>query len=422
MVSSNHFLLFVQLFAVISTSSPDCVEPHAPGTPNGTCPPQPEPSRCCPEPLQPPVPVTPYAATKPIASTSSSHPENYKYSQPCTARLSGQWNGAAATMVSSNHFLLFVQLFAVISTSSPDCVEPHAPGTPNGTCPPQPEPSRCCPEPLQPPVPVTPYAATKPIASTSSSHPENYKYSQPCTARLSGQWNGAAATMVSSNHFLLFVQLFAVISTSSPDCVEPHAPGTPNGTCPPQPEPSRCCPEPLQPPVPVTPYAATKPIASTSSSHPENYKYSQPCTARLSGQWNGAAATMVSSNHFLLFVQLFAVISTSSPDCVEPHAPGTPNGTCPPQPEPSRCCPEPLQPPVPVTPYAATKPIASTSSSHPENYKYSQPCTARLSGQWNGAAATMVSSNHFLLFVQVASALASATGQTTFRQTPTGFC
>ncbi|KAL3248006.1 hypothetical protein MRX96_056727, partial [Rhipicephalus microplus] len=206
MVSSNHFLLFVQLFAVISTSSPDCVEPHAPGTPNGTCPPQPEPSRCCPEPLQPPVPVTPYAATKPTASTSSSHPENYKYSQPCTARLSGQWNGAAATMVSSNHFLLFVQLFAVISTSSPDCVEPHAPGTPNGTCPPQPEPSRCCPEPLQPPVPVTPYAATKPTASTSSSHPENYKYSQPCTARLSGQWNGAAATMVSSNHFLLFVQ------------------------------------------------------------------------------------------------------------------------------------------------------------------------------------------------------------------------
>ncbi|KAL3192153.1 hypothetical protein MRX96_059264 [Rhipicephalus microplus] len=303
MVSSNHFLLFVQLFAVISTSSPDCVEPHAPGTPNGTCPPQPEPSRCCPEPLQPPFPVTPYAATKPTASTSSSHPENYKYSQPCTARLSGQWNGAAATMVSSNHFLLFVQLFAVISTSSPDCVEPHAPGTPNGTCPPQPEPSRCCPEPLQPPFPVTPYAATKPTASTSSSHPENYKYSQPCTARLSGQWNGAAATMVSSNHFLLFVQLFAVISTSSPDCVEPHAPGTPNGTCPPQPEPSCCCPEPLQPPFPVTPYAATKPTASTSSSHPENYKYSQPCTARLSGQWNGAAATMVSSNHFLLFVQ-----------------------------------------------------------------------------------------------------------------------
>ncbi|KAL3213509.1 hypothetical protein MRX96_035340 [Rhipicephalus microplus] len=179
MVSSNHFLLFVQLFAIISTSSPDCVEPHAPGTPNGTCPPQPEPSRCCPEPLQPPVPVTPYAATKPTASTSSSHPENYKYSQPCTARLSGQWNGAAATMVSSNHFLLFLQLFAVIRTSSPDCVEPHAPGTPNGTCPPQPEPSRCCPEPLQPPVPVTPYAATKPTASTSSSHPGNYKYSQP---------------------------------------------------------------------------------------------------------------------------------------------------------------------------------------------------------------------------------------------------
>ncbi|KAL3210405.1 hypothetical protein MRX96_037175 [Rhipicephalus microplus] len=112
---------------------------------------------------------------------------------------------------------------------------------------------------------------------------------------------------------------------------------------------------------------------------------------------------MVSSNHFLLFVQLLAVISTSSPDCVEPHEPGTPNGTCPPQPEPSRCCPEPLQPPVPVTPYAATKPTASTSSSHPENYKYSQPCTARLSGQWNGAAATMVSSNHFLLFVQVCS-------------------
>ncbi|KAL3235909.1 hypothetical protein MRX96_022338 [Rhipicephalus microplus] len=206
MVSSNHFLLFVQLFAVISTSSPDCVEPHAPGTPYGTCPPQPEPSRCCPVPLQPPVSVTPYAATKTTASTSSSHPENYKYSQPCTTRLSGQWNGAAATMVSSNHFLLFIQLFAVISTSSPDIVEPHAPGTPYGTYPPQPEPSRCCPVPLQPPVPVTPYAATKPTASTSSSHPENYKYSQPCTARLSGQWNGAAATMVSSNHFLLFVQ------------------------------------------------------------------------------------------------------------------------------------------------------------------------------------------------------------------------
>ncbi|KAL3245382.1 hypothetical protein MRX96_046971 [Rhipicephalus microplus] len=110
---------------------------------------------------------------------------------------------------------------------------------------------------------------------------------------LSGQRNGAAATMVSSNHFLLFVQLFAVISTSSSDCVEPHAPGTPYGTCPPQPEPSRCCPVPLQPLVPVTPYAATKPTASTSSSHPENYKYSQPYTARLSGQWNGAAATMV---------------------------------------------------------------------------------------------------------------------------------
>ncbi|KAL3188324.1 hypothetical protein MRX96_022992 [Rhipicephalus microplus] len=209
MVSSNHFLLFVQLFAVISTSSPDCVEPHAPGTPYGTCPPQPEPSRCCPVPLQPPVPVTPYAATKPTASTSSSHTESYKYSQPCTARLSGQWDGAAATMVSSNHFLLFVQLFAVISTSSPDCVEPHAPGTPYGMCPPQPEPSRCCPVPLQPPVPVTPYAATKPTASTSSRHTENYKYSQPCTARLSGQWNGAAATMVSSNHFLLFVQVKA---------------------------------------------------------------------------------------------------------------------------------------------------------------------------------------------------------------------
>ncbi|KAL3174017.1 hypothetical protein MRX96_011760 [Rhipicephalus microplus] len=109
MVSSNHSLLFVQLFEVISTSSPDCVEPHAPGTPYGTCPPQPEPRRCCLVPLQPPVLVTPYAATKPTASTSSSHPENYKYSQPCTARLSGQWNGAAATMVSSNHFLLFVQ-------------------------------------------------------------------------------------------------------------------------------------------------------------------------------------------------------------------------------------------------------------------------------------------------------------------------
>ncbi|KAH8028362.1 hypothetical protein HPB51_016185 [Rhipicephalus microplus] len=108
MVSSNHFLLFVQLFAVISTSLPDCVEPHAPGTPYGTCPPQPEPSRCCPVPLQPPVSVTPYAATKPTALTSSSHPENYKYSQLCTTRLSGQWNGAAATMVSSNHFLLFV--------------------------------------------------------------------------------------------------------------------------------------------------------------------------------------------------------------------------------------------------------------------------------------------------------------------------
>ncbi|KAL3186284.1 hypothetical protein MRX96_028009 [Rhipicephalus microplus] len=103
--------------------------------------------------------------------------------------------------------------------------------------------------------------------------------------------------------YFLPTQLFAVISTSSPDCVEPHAPGTPNGTCPPQPEPSRCWPEPLQPPVPVVPYAATKPTASTSSSHPENYKYSQPCTARLSGQWNGAAATMVSFNHFLLFVQ-----------------------------------------------------------------------------------------------------------------------
>ncbi|KAL3189820.1 hypothetical protein MRX96_020845 [Rhipicephalus microplus] len=154
MVSSNHFLLFVQLFAVISTSSPDCVEPHAHGTPYGTCPPQPEPSRRFPVPLQPPVPVTPYAATKPTASTSSSHPENYKYSQPCTACLSGQWNGAAATMVSSNQFLLFVQLFAVISTSSPDCVEPHAHGTPYGTCPPLPEPSRCCPVPLQPPVPL----------------------------------------------------------------------------------------------------------------------------------------------------------------------------------------------------------------------------------------------------------------------------
>ncbi|KAL3174033.1 hypothetical protein MRX96_011775 [Rhipicephalus microplus] len=57
--------------------------------------------------------------------------------------------------------------------------------------------------------------------------------------------------------------------------------------------------------------------------------------------------------------------------------------------------------PFRVTPYAAAKPTASTSSSHPENDKYSQPCTARLSGQWNGAAATMVSSNHFLLFVQV---------------------
>ncbi|KAL3177545.1 hypothetical protein MRX96_039110 [Rhipicephalus microplus] len=154
MVSSNHFLLFVQLFAVISTSSPYCVEPHVPGTPYGTCPPQPERSRCCPVPLQPPVPVTAYAATKPTASTSSSHPENYKYSQPCTARLSGQWNGAAATMVSSNHFLLFVQLLAVISTSSPDCVEQHEPGTPYGTCPPQPELSRCCPVPLQPPVPT----------------------------------------------------------------------------------------------------------------------------------------------------------------------------------------------------------------------------------------------------------------------------
>ncbi|XP_077548125.1 uncharacterized protein LOC144160898 [Haemaphysalis longicornis] len=207
MVSSNHFLLFVQLFAVISTSSPVCVEPHAPGTPHGTCPRLPEPSRCCPVPLQPAVPVTPQAAIKPTASTSSSHPESYKYSQSCTAHLSVQWNGAAATMVSSNHFLLFVQLFAVISTSSPVCVEPHAPGTPHGTCPRLPEPSRCCPVPLQPPVPVTPQAAIKPTASTSSSHPESYKYSQPCTAHLSGQWNGAAATMASSNHFLLFVQV-----------------------------------------------------------------------------------------------------------------------------------------------------------------------------------------------------------------------
>ncbi|KAL3242123.1 hypothetical protein MRX96_021489 [Rhipicephalus microplus] len=65
-------------------------------------------------------------------------------------------------------------------------------------------------------------------------------------------------------------------------------------------ETSRCCPVPFQPPVPVTPYAATKPTASTSSSHPENYKYSQPCTAR--PQWSVER----SGRHHGLIQPLFA--------------------------------------------------------------------------------------------------------------------
>ncbi|XP_077561630.1 uncharacterized protein LOC144177914 [Haemaphysalis longicornis] len=107
MVSSNHFLLFVQLSAVIATRFSVCAEQPAPGTTNGTCPILPEP--CCPVPIRPPVPVTLHAVGKPTPSTSSSHPGHYKYRQPCTAHLSGHGNGAAAAMVSSNHFLLFVQ-------------------------------------------------------------------------------------------------------------------------------------------------------------------------------------------------------------------------------------------------------------------------------------------------------------------------